>query len=171
MAGRSPIPQYTRARVSPPLKAHESLPGMRIVSDRSLTPTKYQPNQYTARLDAPGALKDVDSSSVFPVPSPTVLFVKPEHVISLTSSILNASRSGSWLSGWGWRHKIAHATEGFITKESLWDRLVFDVARVKVLGEGAGTLRALIGTGGKLPSEMSRCCIHPLRSIHRVHPS
>lgn len=103
---------------------------------------------HIVRLDAPEALKDMSSSSAFPTPSPTVLFVKPEHVISLTSSILNAARSGSWLSGWAWRHKIAHATEGFITKESLWDRIVFDTARVKVLGEGAGTLRALIATGG-----------------------
>jgi long-chain acyl-CoA synthetase len=109
----------------------------------------------TVRLDAPGALKDINSSSTFPIPSPTVLFVKPEHVISLTSSILNAARSGSWLSGLGWRHKIAHATEGFITKESLWDRLVFDAARVKVLGEGAGTLRALIATGGEPSLDVS----------------
>ncbi|KAF9653146.1 acetyl-CoA synthetase-like protein [Thelephora ganbajun] len=105
------------------------------------------------RLDAPGALEDINSSSTFPIPSPTILFVKPEHVISLTSSILNASSSGSWLSGWGWRHKVAHAIEGFITKESLWDRFVFDAARVKVLGEGAGTLRALIATGGYTPAE------------------
>jgi len=72
-------------------------------------------------------------------------------MITLTSSILNAARSGSWLSGLGWRHKVAHATEGFITKERLWDRLVFDAARVKILGEGAGTLRALIATGGYTP--------------------
>jgi len=105
------------------------------------------------QLDAPGALEDINSSSTFPIPSPTILFVKPEHVISLTSSVLNAARSGSWLSGWGWRHKVAHATEGFITKESLWDRLVFDAARVKVLGEGAGTLRALVATGGYTPAD------------------
>jgi long-chain acyl-CoA synthetase len=118
-------------------------------------------NNHIARLDAPGALKDINSSSVFPIPSPTVLFAKPEHVISLTSSIINTARSESWLSGWGWRHKIAHTTEGFITKESLWDHLVFDAARVKILGEGAGTLRALIATGGKLPSYELCCCIHP----------
>lgn len=105
------------------------------------------------RLDAPGALKDIHSLSTFPIPSPTIMFVKPEHVISLTSSILSAARSESWLSGWGWRHKVAHAMEGFVTKESLWDRLVFDTARVKVLGEGAGTLRALIATGGYTPAD------------------
>ena len=92
-------------------------------------------------------------------------------MISLTSSILNASRSGSWLSGWGWRHKLAHATEGFITKESLWDRLVFDAARVKVLGEGAGTLRALIATGGKFPCYKSRCGVHILRSTLGYTPA
>lgn len=114
----------------------------------TLNSTRIFSGSENVRLDVPGALKDINSSSAFPIPSPTILFVKPEHVTSLTSSILNAARSGSWLSGWGWRHKIAHAMEGFITKESLWDRLVFDAARVKVLGEGAGTLRALIATGG-----------------------
>lgn len=38
--------------------------------------------------------------------------------------------------------------EGFITKQSLWDRLVFDGARVSVLGNGAGTVRAVIVSGG-----------------------
>lgn len=119
----------------------------------TLSSTRIFSENGDVRLDASGALKDINSSSAFPIPSPTILFVKPEHVTSLTSSILNAARSGSWLSGWGWRHKIAHAVEGFITKESLWDRLVFDAARVKVLGEGAGTLRALIATGGYTPAD------------------
>jgi long-chain acyl-CoA synthetase len=48
----------------------------------------------------------------------------------------------------GRRHKLAGVVEGFITKESLWDRLVFDNARIKILGEGAGTLRAVIVADG-----------------------
>ena len=153
-----------------PSTAREPLLGMIMVEYWSLILIKYPPDHYAVRLDAPGALKDINSLSTFSFPSPTILFVKPEHVISLTSSILNASRSGSWLSGWGWRHKVAQAAEGFITKESLWDRLVFDAARVKVLGEGAGTLRALISSGGKSPSYWSFCGIHLLRPVLRLHP-
>jgi long-chain acyl-CoA synthetase len=47
------------------------------------------------------------------------------------------------------RHKKAGMAEGFVSKESLWDRLVFDSARAKVIGEGAGTLRSVIVSGGK----------------------
>ena len=159
MAERLLTPLYTRVPVLPRSTARESLPRTKLV--RLPIPHAYQipTHHHTVRLDAPGAMKDVNSLATFPIPSPTVLFARPEHVISLTSSILNASRSGSWLSGWGWRHKIAHATEGFITKESLWDRLVFDTARVKVLGEGAGTLRALIATGGKSLLDQPCCSI------------
>ena len=172
MAELSPIQRYTRARALPPSTAHDPLVGMRTTVSPPISHTQQRSHdQYTVRLDATGALKDIDSLSAYPIPSPTILFVKPEHVISLTSSILNASRSGSWLSGWGWRHKIAHATEGFITKESLWDRLVFDAARVKVLGEGAGTLRALIATGGKFPCYKSCCGVHLIRSTLGYTPA
>jgi long-chain acyl-CoA synthetase len=37
-----------------------------------------------------------------------------------------------------------------MTKDSLWDRCVFDGVRSKVFGEIAGTLRAVISTGGAL---------------------
>lgn len=47
-----------------------------------------------------------------------------------------------------WRHKMSGIKEGFTTKQSLWDRLVFDGARVSVMGEGAGTVRGVIVSGG-----------------------
>lgn len=43
---------------------------------------------------------------------------------------------------------MAGVADGFITKESLWDRLVFDRLRSEVLGEAAGTLRGVIVAGG-----------------------
>lgn len=43
---------------------------------------------------------------------------------------------------------MAGVADGFITKESLWDRLVFDRLRMAVLGEAAGTLRGVIVAGG-----------------------
>lgn len=46
------------------------------------------------------------------------------------------------------RHKLANLNEGHITKDSLWDRLVYDGARASVFGEGAGTVRGAIISGG-----------------------
>jgi long-chain acyl-CoA synthetase len=58
-----------------------------------------------------------------------------------------------------WRHKIAGLRDGYITKESLWDRLVFDFARASVVGEGAGSIRGVIVGGGKIPCFNSRSAI------------
>lgn len=49
-----------------------------------------------------------------------------------------------------WRHKFSSMLDGFITKQSLWDRLVFDNARAKVMSKGAGTVRAIVVSGGAL---------------------
>jgi long-chain acyl-CoA synthetase len=38
--------------------------------------------------------------------------------------------------------------DGFITKESLWDRVLLDGTRAKVIGEGDSTLRGVIVSGG-----------------------
>ena len=47
------------------------------------------------------------------------------------------------------RHKLAGITEGFISKDSLWDRLVFENARRTVMGNTASTVRGIVVTGGK----------------------
>ena len=96
------------------------------------------------------SLTDLRSTDTFPIPSPTLLFVKPPHLTSLTTSILEEAKSSSYLLYHAaWRHKIAGILEGFVTKQSLWDRLVFDGARVKVMGKGAGTVRGIIVSGGE----------------------
>lgn len=83
----------------------------------------------------------------YPIPSPTILFIKPDHLKSLATAVIKESAK-SLLYSFGWRHKLTGVTEGFITKESLWDRVVFDGARTKILGEGAATLRGVIVSGG-----------------------
>ncbi|KAF8633752.1 hypothetical protein AX17_004407 [Amanita inopinata Kibby_2008] len=87
------------------------------------------------------------------IPSPTVLFIKPGHLEALVSRI-HAEASKSFLYSIALRHKLSGIAEGFISKESLWDRLVFDGARAKVIGEGAGTLRSVIVSDGLVNSTL-----------------
>ncbi|KAF9821700.1 hypothetical protein IEO21_00546 [Rhodonia placenta] len=99
-------------------------------------------------------LLDLQSINTLPIPSPTILFVKPTHLSAITSSILERARSSaSLLYPFAWRHKFAAVLEGFMTKQSLWDRLVFDNARVNVMGRGAGTIRALVVSGGPVEAQ------------------
>jgi long-chain acyl-CoA synthetase len=85
----------------------------------------------------------------YPIPSPTILFIKPDHLNSLVTAVIKESAKSWLLYSFGWRHKLTGVTEGFVTKESLWDRVVFDGARTKILGEGAATLRGVIVSGGR----------------------
>jgi len=98
----------------------------------------------------PHDLSDLKNADKYPIPSPTVLFVRPPHLMALTRAIGEQAKKSGLLYPIAWRHKLANMLEGFITKQSLWDRLVFDHARVSVLGNGAGTVRALIISGGDL---------------------
>lgn len=62
---------------------------------------------------------------------------------------INKQARRSWvLYAFAARHKGAALVEGFVTNQSLWDRLVFDGARATVLGHAAATLRAVIVSGG-----------------------
>ncbi len=88
------------------------------------------------------------SSKRSPIPSPTILFLKSGHLVAFAQEIKKASEEIPVLSSVAWRHKIAGVREGFLTKESLWDRLVFDGARAKVLGDIAGTMRVGIISNG-----------------------
>lgn len=94
---------------------------------------------------------DVLSATKFPIPSPTVLFLKPEHVQSLASSIMDRAKKSFFIYPLAWRHKFTSLTEGFITKDSLWDRTVFGGARAAVLGKMADTVKAVVISGGPLP--------------------
>lgn len=87
-------------------------------------------------------------SAIKRIPSPTVLFLKAEHIQSLTSSVINHAKKSSFIYPLAWRHKFAGLREGFLSKDSLWDRTVFDGAREVVLGKMAETLKAVVISGG-----------------------
>lgn len=77
-----------------------------------------------------------------------MLFATPAHLNALASAVVEEASNSSFLYSLAWRHKYASLLEGFLTRQSLWDRLVFDAARAKVLGKAAGTVRAAISAGG-----------------------
>lgn len=93
-------------------------------------------------------LADLAAAKKLSLPAPTVLFVTPPHLDALVSSII-AEAKKSLLFPLAWRHKLAAILEGALTRESMWDRLVFNDAR---LAAGAATVRALIVAGGRLPA-------------------
>ncbi|KAI0336359.1 acetyl-CoA synthetase-like protein [Cubamyces sp. BRFM 1775] len=126
--------------------------------------------------DAPAltGLKDLSTTAAYRISSPTILFVRPDHLTSLSDSILRQAKKSSWfLTNLAWRHKLSGILEGYITKQSLWDRLVYDGARVKVMGKGAGTVRAIIVSGGPLEAQAltpARIALSvPIINAH-VHP-
>jgi long-chain acyl-CoA synthetase len=90
----------------------------------------------------------VISSRKYPIPSPTIMFIKPGHLTSIVSGIISEAKKSWFLQPFAWRHKLAGVTDGFITNQSLWDRLVFDGARARVIGDSAATLRAVVVSGG-----------------------
>ena len=84
----------------------------------------------------------------YPIPSPTIVFLKPAHLNSVVDEIMATAKKSWFLYPIAWRHKLAGVSDGFITNQSLWDRLVFDGARAKVLDDVAATLRAVVVSGG-----------------------
>ncbi|KAJ7090065.1 hypothetical protein C8R43DRAFT_1050539 [Mycena crocata] len=130
----------------------------------------FHADEYTPQINVADAL----SSKGYPIPPPTIAFIKPGHLHTLVDAILKEARKSFLLYRFAWRHKVAGLGEGFVTKESLWDRLVFDAARSRVTGEGSGALRAVIVSGGPLevatltPARVAlsipviNCYAHPL---------
>ncbi|KAF5387106.1 hypothetical protein D9615_001868 [Tricholomella constricta] len=106
----------------------------------------YHPEEMTIEND----VEDTLSSNVYPIPSPTILFVKPSNLESTVTAIIRKATESFVLYPFARRHKVASINEGFITKESLWDRLVFDGARAKIIGDGVGSLRGVVVSGGPL---------------------
>ncbi|KAJ7632430.1 acetyl-CoA synthetase [Roridomyces roridus] len=110
----------------------------------------FHADDYTPQIN----VADVLSSKVYSIPSPTIAFVKPGHLETLVHAILKEARKSFLLYPFAWRHKTAGIAEGFVTKESLWDRLVFDTARSRVAGDGSAALRAVVVSQGPLSSEI-----------------
>ena len=76
------------------------------------------------------------------------MFIKSGHLTSIVSGVLSEAKTSWFLQPFAWRHKLAGVADGFITNQSLWDRLVFDGARARVIGDSAATLRAVVVSGG-----------------------
>ncbi|KIJ44134.1 hypothetical protein M422DRAFT_67748 [Sphaerobolus stellatus SS14] len=79
--------------------------------------------------------------------TPTLMFLTPDFLKPVMSLILTAARSNPlfWL---GWRHKIRGLQEGFLTKRSLWDNVVWEPARTKVLDKVEESLRGIVVSQG-----------------------
>ncbi|KAH9039000.1 acetyl-CoA synthetase-like protein [Lactarius pseudohatsudake] len=98
-------------------------------------------------------IADLKSTQLLGLPPATVYFLKPIHVEAVVNAIVSRAKK-SLLFPFAWRHKVSGIIEGYITKESLWDRLVFDDARGSVLGEAAPSTRAVIVSGGSVPAKL-----------------
>lgn len=96
----------------------------------------------------PRNVGDILSGPKLPIPSPTVLFIHPDHLRDLSTAVLSHAEK-SFAYPIMWRHKLAALAEGFLSKESLWDRAIFDGAREHVVGRMAGTLKAIVVSGGE----------------------
>jgi long-chain acyl-CoA synthetase len=99
-------------------------------------------------------INDILSAQLYSIPSATVLFLRPSHLELLADAILREAKKSLIISSFAWRHKLAGISEGFVSKDSLWDRLVYDAARARVVGEGAGTFRMIIAGEGSLPASV-----------------
>lgn len=106
------------------------------------------------------------------LPPATVYFLKPTHMEAVVNSIVSSAKK-SLLFPLAWRHKVAGILEGYLTKESLWDRLVFDDARSNVLGEAAPSTRAVIVSDGTVPARLltpARVALSVPLVIAHTHP-
>ena len=91
---------------------------------------------------------------------------------AVVNSIVSSAKK-SLLFPLAWRHKVAGILEGYLTKESLWDRLVFDDARSNVLGEAAPSTRAVIVGDGTVPARLltpARVALSVPLVIAHTHP-
>ncbi|KAJ7694171.1 hypothetical protein B0H17DRAFT_1058042 [Mycena rosella] len=109
----------------------------------------FHADEYTPQINVADAL----SSKVYPIPPPTIAFMKPGHLHTLVDAILKEARKSFFLHPFAWRHKMAGIAEGFLTKESLWDRLVFDAARSRVAGDKFSALRTVIVSEGPIAAD------------------
>ncbi|KAI0303466.1 acetyl-CoA synthetase-like protein [Multifurca ochricompacta] len=118
------------------------------------------------------AIVDVKSTRQLGLPPATLLFLKPTHLEAVVNAIVSNAKK-SFIFPLAWRHKFAGILEGYITKESLWDRLVFDDARSTVFGEGAPSIRGVIISDGSVPASLltpARIALSVPLVIAHTHP-
>ena len=117
-------------------------------------------------------IDDVMSTRQLGIPPATVLFLKPNHLGDVVNAIIsNAKRS--FIFPLAWRQKFAGIFEGYFTKQSLWDRLVFDNARSVALGDGSASIRAVVVSDGAVPASLltpARIALSVPLVIAHTHP-
>ena len=84
----------------------------------------------------------------YPIPPTTMMFVNPEQLTWLTGRLEEEARK-SWVFNIGWKHKVAGVRDGFVSNQTLWDRLVLDGARAKATSEDIGVLSVVVVSGGE----------------------
>ncbi|EJU05730.1 acetyl-CoA synthetase [Dacryopinax primogenitus] len=85
---------------------------------------------------------------LYDLPAPTVVFLTPPHLTSWGQAIL---RSVGFFFLFGWRHKIAEATHGHISRDSWLDNFIFGGARKKAGKKLDEKLRQIIIAGEPIP--------------------
>lgn len=117
-------------------------------------------------------IDDALSTHHLGLPPTTVLFLKPNHLHGVVDAIISNAKK-SFLFPLAWRHKLAGIFEGFFTKESLWDRLVFDNARSAVFGDDAASIRGVVVSDGNVPASLltpARIALSVPLVITHTHP-
>ncbi|KAI5123321.1 hypothetical protein M0805_009342 [Coniferiporia weirii] len=105
-------------------------------------------NDNGSHKSADGALKFLTST----MPPPTVVFLTPSQMNEIVSPVMSLAQK-SMLFPFAWRHKLFHLQNGYLSKDSMWDRSVFVSARKTVLKEMALSLRAVIVSTGMLEAK------------------
>lgn len=122
--------------------------------------------------DSSSPIDDVMSTEQLGLPPATVFFVKPTHLNAVVEAII-ANAKKSFIFPLAWRHKLAAIFEGYFTKESLWDRLVFDNARSAIFGNTAPSVRAVVVSDGAVPASLltqARIALSVPLVIAHTHP-
>jgi len=97
---------------------------------------------------------------------PTILFVLPSELVSLSSAVL-AKAKGSFLYTLAWGRKMGALLEGSISRTTPWDRVVFEDARTKC---DLADLRNVVTAGEPSdPSTQAICSIAMSVPIARAH--
>ena len=96
-------------------------------------------------------IDDALSTRHLGLPPTTVLFLKPNHLQGVVDAIM-ANAKYSFFFSLACLHKLAGISEGFFTKESLWDRLALDNARSAVFGDDAPSIRGVVVGDGNVPA-------------------
>jgi len=123
-------------------------------------------------VDLSSPIDDVMSTEQLGLPPATVFFVKPTHLNAVIEAIISNAKK-SFIFPLAWRHKLAAIFEGYFTKESLWDRLVFDNARSATFGNAGPSVRAVVVSGGTVPASLltqARIALSVPLVIAHTHP-